>query len=167
MEVFSRLIQKAVQGGFLQGFEVGCEDGLRLMVSHILYADDTLVFCDANLTQVGYLRCVLLCFEAVSGLKVNLGKSEMIPVGSVEDIDALAQVLGCKVASLLASYLDLPLGSSFKSKQAWDSVVERFQKRLARWKRQHIPKGGRSTLINSTLSSLPTYFMSLFVSFGC
>lgn len=88
-----------------------------LLVSHILYADDTLLFCNTGLTQVGYLRCVLFCFEAVSGLKVNLGKSEMISVGAVEDIGALAQVLGCKVASLSARYLGLPLGSSFKTRQ--------------------------------------------------
>lgn len=60
------------------------------MVSHILYADDTLLFCDADPTQVGYLWCVLLCFEAVSNLKLNLGKSEIIPVGAVDDIGALA-----------------------------------------------------------------------------
>ncbi|KAH7850787.1 hypothetical protein Vadar_003015 [Vaccinium darrowii] len=77
-------------GGFLQGFEVGSENGAGLMISHILYADDTLLFCNADPTQVGCLRCVLLCFEAASSLKVNLEKSEMIPVGAVDDINGLA-----------------------------------------------------------------------------
>ena len=36
------------------------------------------------------------------------------------------------------------------------------RKRLALWKRQYISKGGRITLIHSTLSSLPIYFMSFF-----
>ncbi|KAI8550558.1 hypothetical protein RHMOL_Rhmol06G0116600 [Rhododendron molle] len=123
----------------------------------------SLLFCNAEPTEVGYLQCVLLCFEVVTGLKVNLGKSEMIPVGVVDDIDALAQILGCRVASLPALHLGMPLGSSFKSKAVWDSVVERFQKRLVEWKRQYIPKGSRLILIKSTLSSSPTYFMSLFV----
>ena len=39
---------------------------------------------------------------------------------------------------------------------------ERFRKRLAMWKRQYISKGGRITLIRSTLSNLPIYFMSIF-----
>ncbi|XP_058221611.1 uncharacterized protein LOC131331645 [Rhododendron vialii] len=134
-----------------------------LMVSHILYADGTLLFCNAEPTQVGYLRCAMLCFEAVSGLKVNLGKSEMILVGAVADIGTLAQILGCRVTSFPTLYLGLPLGYLFKSTTVWDSVVERFQKRLAGWKHQYIPKGGRMTLIKHTLSSLPTYFMSLFV----
>ena len=53
-------------------------------------------------------------------------------------------------------------GRPFKSKVVWDSVEERFQNRLAMWKRQYISKGGRLTLIRSTLSSLLIYFMSLF-----
>jgi hypothetical protein len=39
-------------------------------------------------------------FEAISGLHVNLGKSELVPVGKVHDKDSLATILGCKTASL-------------------------------------------------------------------
>ena len=55
-----------------------------------------------------------------------------------------------------------PFGAPHKSVGAWDSVEERFRKRLASWKRQYISKGGRLALIKSTLSSLPIYFLSLF-----
>ena len=44
----------------------------------------------------------------------------------------------------------------------WDGVEERFRKKLAIWKRRFISKGGRLTLIQSTLSNLPIYSMSLF-----
>ena len=44
----------------------------------------------------------------------------------------------------------------------WDSVEERFRKRPVSWKRQYISKGGVLTLIRSTLSSLPVYFLSMF-----
>ena len=70
--------------------------------------------------------------------------------------------LGCKVGGLPSCYLGLPLGAPFKSVAVWDGVEERFQKRLAMWKRQYISKGGRLTLIQSTLSSMPIYFMSFF-----
>ena len=89
-------------------------------------------------------------------------KSELIPAGRVNDIEDLALELGCKVGSLSSCYLGLPLGTPFKSKVVWDSVEERFRKRLAMWKRQYISKGGRLTLIWNTFSSLPVYFMSLF-----
>jgi hypothetical protein len=44
----------------------------------------------------------------------------------------------------------------------WNSVIEKMEARLAGWKRLYLSMGGRLTLINSTLSSLPTYFLSLF-----
>ena len=56
----------------------------------------------------------------------------------------------------------MSLGAPFKSVAAWDGIKERFCKRLAMWKRQYILKGGRITLIRSTLSNLPIYFMSIF-----
>ena len=56
----------------------------------------------------------------------------------------------------------MPLGAPFKSVGAWDGIEERFRKRLTMWKRQYISKGGRITLIRSTLSNLRIYFMSIF-----
>ena len=61
-----------------------------------------------------------------------------------------------------SSYLGLSLGAPHDCVNVWDSIDERFRKRLALWKRQYISKGGKLTLIKSTLSSLPIYFMSLF-----
>ena len=109
-----------------------------------------------------YLSWLLMWFEACSGLKINLEKSELIPVGRVHNIEGLALELGCKVGRLPSYYLGLPLGAPFNSLAVWDGVEERFPRRLAMWKRQYISKGGRLTLIRSTLSSMPLYFMSLF-----
>ena len=100
-------------------------------------------------------------FEAVLGLRINLEKSELILVGRVENIDDLAMEFGCRVGSLPSTYLGLPLGAPLKSVTVWDVVEERFRRRLTIWKRQYISKGGRTTLIRSTLSNLPIYFMSL------
>ena len=120
------------------------------------------MFCEEFHDQLTYLSWLLMWFEACSGLRVNLEKSELIPVGREHDIEDLTLELGCKVGSLPSSYLGLPLGAPFKSEVVWDGVKERFRKRLAIWKRQCISKGGRLTLIQSTLSSMCIYFMCLF-----
>ena len=62
---------------------------------------------------------LLICFELVSGLKVNLAKSILVPVGEVSNVGALAEVLGCEVGTLPIPYLGLPLGSRFKDKASW------------------------------------------------
>lgn len=69
MEVFSRLIRKLYKGVSFMVSRLETEEGMGLFVSHILNADDTLLFCNADATEVGYLRCTLLCFEAFRALK--------------------------------------------------------------------------------------------------
>ena len=86
-------------------------------------------------------------FEAILGLRINLSKSEIIPIGRVDDAEALVAELGCKVGSLSASYLGLLLGAPLNSIAVWDPIEERFRKTLALWKCQFISKGGRTTLI--------------------
>ena len=82
-----------------------------------------------------------------------MDKSSLLPVGRVENEENLALELGYKIGSLPAEYLGLPLGAKQKASSVWDGVEERFQKRLANQKRQYISKGGRLTLIRSTLSN--------------
>ena len=101
------MLEAAVRGWFLAAFSV-VDNRNGLSISHLLYTDDTLIFCDVDSGQLKALKAVLLCFEVVSGLKVNLGKSELVPVGEVENIDHLADLLGCKVAALPMCYLRLP-----------------------------------------------------------
>jgi hypothetical protein len=162
MEALSRMMSKAVDGGLLSGFQVGSTENHLVQVSHLLFADDTLIFSDANPNHIFNPRLLFSWFEAVSGLKINLNKSEMVPVGSVPDLEDLASIMGCKIIQLPMTYLGLPLGANFKSKSIWDSILEKMERKLSGWQRMYLSKGGRITLIKSTLSSLPTYFMSLF-----
>ena len=56
----------------------------------------------------------------------------------------------------------MPLGAHFKDASIWNPILERVEKKLAGWKWLYLSKGGRLTLLKSTLSSLPTYYLSLF-----
>ncbi len=71
--------------------------GSEVRISHLLFADDTIVFCDAVPEQVMHIKKVLSCFEAVTGLRVNLTKSEMVPVGVVDSMPSLANLLCCRI----------------------------------------------------------------------
>ena len=91
-----------------------------------------------------------------------MAKSEIIPVGEVDEIDELAVELRCRVGSLPSQCMGLPLGAPNKAHSVWDGVEERVRRRLALGKQQYISKGGRITLIKNTLASMPIYQMSLF-----
>ena len=81
---------------------------------------------------------------------------------SVVEMRMLRGRCGCKQGSLPMKYLGLPLGAKFKDKSIWNPILEKMERRLEGWKRLYLSKGGRVTLIKSTLSNLPTYFLSLF-----
>jgi hypothetical protein len=131
MEAFSKMIDAVYSRGLISGFSVGGRNQDRMDVSHLLFADDTLVFCGADSSQISYLDALLVCFEAVSGLKVNMSKSSLIPVGSLDDVDRLAGNLGCGIADLPLKYLGLPLGASFKLKAIWRDLEDLMARRLA------------------------------------
>ena len=95
MEALNRLLDGAVLAGHISGFTVGTRSNIPLMVTHLFFADDTLIFCDASASQVEYLREILASFEAVSRLHINLAKSELVLVGEVTNMGELVALLGC------------------------------------------------------------------------
>ncbi|KAF5466269.1 hypothetical protein F2P56_016210 [Juglans regia] len=134
MDVLSRMLEGVVDRGFISSFSVGGSSHGSISVTHLLFADDMLIFCDPDPDQIRSLRA-LLCFEAVSGLIMNLSQSEIVPVGLVNNLSEVAAILGCKVSSLPMKYLRLPLEAPHKSKAMWDGIVEKIECKLAdlRW----------------------------------
>ena len=162
MEVLSWILKKTENGGLIQGFHVGPISPTGICFSHLLFANETILFYDASREQLLSIRLVLSCFQAFTGLKVNVGKSEIVPIGEVSNIHNLANILHCKVGSLPMIYLGMPLGTSYKTASIWNPILERMEKKLAGWKWLYLSKGGRLTLLKSTLSRLLTYYLSLF-----
>lgn len=142
MEGLSKMLDKAKQLQWLNGFHVSLYPEISLSVSHLLYADDTLIFCGAERSQVLYLNLTLQLFEAISGLHINMLKSKVYPVNNVPNLDELAGILSCDIAALLTTYLGLPLGAKFKSTEVWSGVIEKFETKLASWQRQYLSIGG-------------------------
>ena len=60
------------------------------------------------------------------------------------------------------TYLGMPLGTLYKTPSIWNPILERMEKKLSGWKWLYLSKDGRLTLLKSTLSSLLTYYFSLF-----
>ena len=105
MEVLSALIRRAVQGNYISGCRLRGRGGEEIMVSHLLFADDTIIFCEASKDQLTHLGWILAWFEAASGLRINLAKSELIPVGEIDNVEEMAVELGCRIGSFPVKYL--------------------------------------------------------------
>eukprot|EP00268_Persea_americana_P005045 TRINITY_DN11696_c0_g1_i1.p1 TRINITY_DN11696_c0_g1~~TRINITY_DN11696_c0_g1_i1.p1 ORF type:complete len:177 (+),score=18.27 TRINITY_DN11696_c0_g1_i1:467-997(+) len=147
-EALGRMIKGVVSAGLFERFRVARNSS---SINHLQFADDTLIFCGENEDQVRNVNATLFCFEAVSGLKVKILKSELI--GIITEKSKFLQyveILGCKVGpvgDLPASYLGLPLCLGSVSKSMWNPVVERVERKLSASKASYLSIGGRVTLI--------------------
>lgn len=83
---------------------------------------------------------VFIWIEAVSGLKVNMGKSELVPVETVHHLEELADIMGLEVSYLPMKYLGLPLGAKFKAKIIRNTILEKMERRQAGRKRLYLLK---------------------------
>ena len=95
MEALSHMLDVVAMRGQFSSFLVGNLAGTLITVSHLLFVDDTLIFCDADSNHWATLHGILTRFEVVSGLKINLLKSELVPIGNVPNMDELGEILGC------------------------------------------------------------------------
>lgn len=126
----------------------------------IQYADDTLVIMKADQKEVFCLKGLLQIFAQNIGLKINFHKSCMIPINvSPEKMQILSRTLGCQIGSLPFTYLGLPMGLSKPKIADFAPLIERLEGRLSSLT-TFLNYGQRLTMVNSVLSSLPTYYMS-------
>ncbi|XP_058217454.1 uncharacterized protein LOC131328533 [Rhododendron vialii] len=154
------LFERAKSENVISGIKMG-NDGP--VISHLKFADYTIIFCKNDRQEVQSIMGILCTFQLISGLKINFAKSQLCGIGIPEEIvESYAEILGCKVIKLPTKYLGLPLGANPRRWSTWNSVIERFEKKLSSLNRKNITLGGQQTMINSNLGNLPLFYMSLF-----
>jgi hypothetical protein len=73
---------KAAQRGLILGLLPQVVDG---GIISLQYANDTLLFLENNLEKTTSMKSLLVCFEQMSGMKVNYDKSDLLTIGMDED----------------------------------------------------------------------------------
>nr|XP_043629751.1 uncharacterized protein LOC122601039 [Erigeron canadensis] len=143
MEGFSCLINKATASGSLEGLKLPKNGPV---ISHLLYADDCTFVGDWSMNNLYKVARALRVFFLCSGLKINLGKSNLFGIG-VDDMEVknAAAVFKCKEGTLLFKYLGLRIGANMNRISSWDFLFEVFESRLATWKAKTLSIGGRSS----------------------
>lgn len=83
---------------------------------------------NATIQNVQTLKCVLRCFELISGLKVNFHKSKLAGVAVDRDcLGRFAAILHCKLMTILFVYLGIPVGGRLKSLALWDPIITKMR----------------------------------------
>ena len=162
VEGFSTLLKKAQDENMLKkGVKFG-SDGPH--ITHLLFADDNIVFLEASVESMHALKEVLLAYEAASGQKVNLQKSSVFfgDGCNQESKQELKQALGVSEEALSERYLGLPTVVGRSKEDCFQYITERSGAKVGGWKGQGLSKKAKEILIKSILQATPTYPMSCF-----
>ncbi|GJZ36016.1 putative RNA-directed DNA polymerase [Tanacetum coccineum] len=160
MEALNVVLVEAKSKQVFHGIEVGKD---KVHVSHLQFADDAIILGEWSKPNIKNLSRILTCFYLASGLKVNFNKSKFFGIGINEsELYSFASSIGCQPSYLPCTYLGLPIGANMSRSLNWNPLIERFLKRLTRWKANSLSFGGRLTLAKSVLGSLGVYFFSTF-----
>lgn len=107
------LLVRASDVGLIEGISMG--NGPKL--THLQFADDTLIILRNTEESCKGIKVVLTLFEIMSGLKINFSKSKLFVNKSDTSVaDGWAKHIGCEIGTWPLSYLGVPIGDSHKKK---------------------------------------------------
>ncbi|KAL4343532.1 hypothetical protein AHAS_Ahas11G0087800 [Arachis hypogaea] len=158
IERLSQLVNAAVDHGFWKPIKLN-RDGSKL--SHLCFADDLILFAEANLQQVDIIKKFLKAFCDSSGQKISNEKARVYfskNVGNQVRIE-ISEALEFARTDNLGKYLGVPLLHSKVSKHTFNDIINKLNSRLNSWKASSLSFAGRTTLVKSVLSSIPLYTM--------
>lgn len=160
-EVLSGLCRNAEREGALQGIRVARGSP---RVNHLLFADDTMMFCESSTECCNSLVQILQKYERVSGQKVNISKSAItFSVKTPQEVkDSAKVILGIQKEGGVGKYLGLPEHFGRKKKDLFTSIVDRIRQRASNWSTRFLSRAGKLTMLKAVLTAIPTYSMSCF-----
>jgi hypothetical protein len=76
-------------------------------ISHLFFADDSIIFCKANTNEAIHLKAIFDEYQRISGQKINMDKSEMTfsPLIHSNIKNEFQQVLPFTITTTIAKYL--------------------------------------------------------------
>jgi hypothetical protein len=125
----------------------------------IQYADDTLIVLEGDAQQLFFLKAILNSFTESTGLKVNYGKSFMVPINLSEDrFNVLVNTFGCAKGAFPFTYLGLPLNTTRPKMEEFLPLVSKCERRLVSTS-SLLSQAGKLEITNAVLSALPTFHL--------
>jgi hypothetical protein len=131
-DVFTRMVIKASKMNYITGFmnSIHHEGVLSLQ-----YADDTLLFLNHSYVDATHIKWIMVCFEQISGMKINYNKNDLVPVNlDAEETLQYCKIFCCKVGSFPFQYLGVSLHYEKLRREDIQPIVDKVINKILGWK---------------------------------
>lgn len=161
-EGLSRLIKQNIQNKRIHGFKAS-KSGPA--ISHLLFADDSLLFCKATMEEANNISTLLNIYQQASGQEINYTKSAIsfskgTPNSTREQI---ARALGISKVGGFGKYLGLPEYIGKKRKEVFQYIKDRIMNKIDSWYSKYLSPAGKEVMLKAVITAIPTYTMSCFM----
>lgn len=159
-EVFSNLLVQAENQRLIHWLKFGN----NITISHLLFADDNLIFARASVEDCTHLNAIFYCYAMASGQIFNFDKSSMFFSGNVKDdqISAIKNLFKLNVVSKHEKYLGLSYMIGRKKKLFFNEIKLKILSKISNWEHKYFSGGGKEVLIKAVAQVVPAYTMSVF-----
>jgi hypothetical protein len=160
-EGFSALLNKAEEEGLIAGVKI-CPQAPS--VSHLLFADDSLILIRAKREHAMQLYNILDIYEQCSGQVINKRKSAVLFSRNANhnDKEEIKQSLQIQHETMNEKYLGLPVHVGQDRVQTFAYLKDRIWKRIQGWKEKMLSWAGKEILIKAVAQAIPTFAMGCF-----
>ncbi|XP_016178547.1 uncharacterized protein LOC107621000 [Arachis ipaensis] len=158
MDKLSHLIEESAETLTWKEFKVGKEGSI---ITHLLFADDLLIFAEANTSQIDNVGRVMEKFCQASGLKVNRAKTSIVFSNNIKEHlrRAIKDKCNYQEQPSLGKYLGAMITNKRSTKENFKNVIQKMQSKLKRWKINCLSLAGRVTLAKSVITPIANYDM--------
>ncbi|XP_021769701.1 uncharacterized protein LOC110733940 [Chenopodium quinoa] len=133
----------------------------RLNLTHMMFADDLLMFARAYRESVRLLMMTFMNFSQALGLEAKLDKNNIYFAGIFEVVrEDILGVINVPIGELPFRYLGVPLSSKKLSYSQCKPVVENA--RAKSWTSKFLSYAGGMQLIKSILFGMQTFWCQIF-----
>lgn len=134
-------------------------------ISHLLFADDCILFGEATNKGAKLLKEVLKEYEECSGQCVNFNKSTIFFSSntSEENRVEVSAILGVSGSTDMEKYLGLSNVVSQHKNESFQNLQENINSRIRGWSTRLLSQRGKEVFIKLVLQAIPTYAMSCFL----
>ena len=147
MEVFSRLMSSSFAAGFIKHHPKTKD----LDISHLMFADDVMVFFDGSFSSLCGIAEALDTFASWSGLNMNCEKTQIFTAGLDPGESIAVSNSGFTTGSLPIRYLGLPLMCRKLRVSEFSPLIEKLRNRFKGWATSSLSYAGRLLSIKSVI----------------